>query len=442
MGDTNEDEIRKRKMDVYGANKESEATVKDKEELKRKKSFVIYIPKRLFYLSLFVCLIALLWNKVLSEYVFPGEPNDYSMLGQEGLHLFKKYDRNGDDQLSIAEYESLYFQLVGNGLNLTEFEYNPEQDIDEDDQIVTLRAYMQPLLLDSMTKDTDEKFYEQKDSLTGLKEWTKVNHEWMTFGVRHFKVFLPEGQIELGSIYRLYSDDKSFLSLTGPHLSSNRFYPSKVDEKLIILYRILAMFHQRPFLINRFPPTGGVAMVRAYNDDYIEIVYRFHAEFQLNEPPYNPFWFTPGQFTGNLIISRDYNRILNFNIHVPAAKKLNVDMEWLNGPSETENMEVDIGYMPQMMANITDKSRRPRHPHELSGEVPVEVNNQLMESLQNIEWTEEIPQEDALRDLEVKMYPFKQVQYYNFTETVRKAKEEDKLIHSILLWGALDDQSC
>jgi hypothetical protein len=35
------------------------------------------------------------------------------------------------------------------------------------------------------------------------------------------------------------------------------------------------MFHQRPFLINRFPPTGGVAMVRAYNDDYIEIVYRY-----------------------------------------------------------------------------------------------------------------------------------------------------------------------
>lgn len=84
-------------------------------------------------------------------------------------------------------------------------------------------------------------------------------------------------------------------------------------------------------------------------------------------------------------------------------------MEWLNGPSETENMEVDIGYMPQMMANITDKSHIPRHPHELLGEVPVEVNNQLMESLQYLEWTKEIPQEDALRDLEVKMYPFKEV---------------------------------
>jgi len=119
MGDTNEDEIRKRKMDVYGTNKESEATVKDKEEQKRKKSFVIYIPKWLFYLSLFVCLIALLWNRVLSGYVFPEEPNDYFMLGQEGLKLFKKYDRNGDDQLSIAEYESLYFQLVGNGLNVS-----------------------------------------------------------------------------------------------------------------------------------------------------------------------------------------------------------------------------------------------------------------------------------------------------------------------------------
>jgi hypothetical protein len=51
----------------------------------------------------------------------------------------------------------LHFVFYDLSWQLTEFEYNPEQDIDEDDQIVTLRAYMQPLLLDSMTKDTDEK---------------------------------------------------------------------------------------------------------------------------------------------------------------------------------------------------------------------------------------------------------------------------------------------
>ena len=35
-----------------------------------------------------------------------------------------------------------------------------------------------------------------------------------------------------------------------------------------------------------------------------------------------------------------------------------------------------------------------------------------------------------------------QVKYYNFTDAVRLADKENKLIHCILLWGALDDQSC
>jgi hypothetical protein len=35
-------------------------------------------------------------------------------------------------------------------------------------------------------------------------------------------------------------------------------------------------------------------------------------------------WFTPGQFTGNLIISRDYKKILNFHMYVPTDKRLNV----------------------------------------------------------------------------------------------------------------------
>lgn len=32
--------------------------------------------------------------------------------------------------------------------------------------------------------------------------------------------------------------------------------------------------------------------------------------------------------------------------------------------------------------------------------------------------------------------------YYNYTEAYDVAAEENKLIHSIILWGALDDQSC
>lgn len=34
----------------------------------------------------------------------------------------------------------------------------------------------------------------------------------------------------------------------------------------------------------------------------------------------------------------------------PVPRSLNVDMEWLYGASEGSNMEVDIGYIPQVGA--------------------------------------------------------------------------------------------
>ena len=35
-----------------------------------------------------------------------------------------------------------------------------------------------------------------------------------------------------------------------------------------------------------------------------------------------------------------------------------------------------------------------------------------------------------------------QVPYLSFKEAITRAKAENKLVHHILLWGALDDQSC
>lgn len=35
-----------------------------------------------------------------------------------------------------------------------------------------------------------------------------------------------------------------------------------------------------------------------------------------------------------------------------------------------------------------------------------------------------------------------QIVYYNFTDAFEVAKKENRLVHHIILWGALDDQSC
>nr|XP_015204046.1 PREDICTED: selenoprotein N-like [Lepisosteus oculatus] len=61
---------------------------------------------------------------------------------------------------------------------------------------------------------------------------------------------------------------------------------------------------------------------------------------------------------------------------------------------------------------------------------------------EEIHWHSQISREEAARRLEVTLYPFKKVSYLPFLEAFDRAKAENKLVHSILLWGALDDQSC
>ena len=51
---------------------------------------------------------------------------------------------------------------------------------------------------------------------------------------------------------------------------------------------------------------------------------RCHAEFQLHEPPEMPFWFTPAQFAGRLVISRDFSHIAAFEVELPTVKTLNI----------------------------------------------------------------------------------------------------------------------
>lgn len=54
---------------------------------------------------------------------------------------------------------------------------------------------------------------------------------------------------------------------------------------------------------------------------------------------------------------------------------------------------------------------------------------------EEIKWHQELSWEEAARRLEVAMYPFKKVNYLPFTEAFDRAKAENKLVHSILLWG-------
>lgn len=397
---------------------------------------IFAIPKWVVYTGtaiigiIFVALGGFVGDKIYKTYFFPGQmlPNmTFSAVGDEGWKFFQKYDRDGDLKLSLDEYETLYHTLIASGINVTtDLQYKADYTVGKDEQTITMQAYFQPLLLETMNTNLSDPS-EQIDSLKGLQEWKTLNKETRDFGVTQFKGFLPPNNSfidEPGKVYQIWNINSTSLPDIPSHRSSNKWLPPRVEDELVVIHQLLSMFHPCPFLRSRFPPQGGVASVRAYNKEYLDISFRLHAEFQLSEPPNNPMWFTPAQFTGNLIISRDYKKIIYFHMYVPTDKKLNVDMEWINDIETAAAMQVDIGFLPQMEMNMVSKT------------------NDLEKTVKGIKWTNEIPEFDVKRKIEIKMYPFKEVPYFNFTDSFERAQKEDKLVHSILLWGALDDQSC
>ncbi|KAL4237356.1 selenoprotein N [Mactra antiquata] len=370
-------------------------------------------------------------------------------IGDLGVQTFKAFDRNTDGYISIYEFEPLYHHLM-NGCNFSATnellqrsskEYNLE--IKEDDEVVSAIPKFTPLQITKQMEEsagrsgasiissihtTVRDFMGRLNPLQGYLNWKAPYKRYMNLAVRHFASFLPSYiHGPLGEVYALLSDnDRLFLSsMRDIDLSSNRYFPPDVKDEHVIFHNLLMLFHPRPFLITRFGPQGGVACIRARNEYLIDVVFRIHAEFQLNELPNYPFWFTPAQFTGHLIITKNLQHIVHFDMYVPNTRLLNVDMEWLES---SDNMVVDIGYMPEMSVSITS----PSVPADSVVE-GVELPKKYAD-VNSLVWTEEITEEEAFRALEVKMYPFKEVPYYNFKESLEHAAEEKKLMHHILLW--------
>uniref|UniRef100_A0AAY3ZTP9 Selenoprotein N n=1 Tax=Denticeps clupeoides TaxID=299321 RepID=A0AAY3ZTP9_9TELE len=359
-------------------------------------------------------------------------------LGADGLFLFTSLDADRDLYLSPEEFKPIAEKLTGPPCP----DYEEDVTSDPDGETLTVRAKMQPLLLDSMTKSKDGFLGVTHSSLSGLRSWQNPAVSSSTFPASQFKVFLPPSN--KGAVGDTWWVVPSELNIFTGYLPNNRYQPPTPRGKEVLIHSLLSMFHPRPFVKSRFAPQGAVACIRAISDFYYDIVFRIHAEFQLNEVPNFPFWFTPGQFTGNVVLSRDSTHVREFHLYVPSDRSLNVDMEWLYGASESSNMEVDIGYLPQMELRSAGPSV-PLVIHDEQGNV-VDTQKQGGEPIhfvfEEIHWTAAISREEAARHVEVTFYPFKKVSYLSFSEAFNRAQAEKKLVHSILLWGALDDQSC
>ncbi|KAK2491711.1 hypothetical protein MC885_016737, partial [Smutsia gigantea] len=323
-------------------------------------------------------------------------------LGTEGLFLFSSLDADQDMHISPEEFKPIAEKLTGSIPAASEEEELPP---DPSEETLNIEARFQPLLPESMTKSKDGFLGVSRLALTGLRNWTAAASPTAVFAARHFRPFLPPpGQVELGEPWWIIPSE---LSVFTGYLSNNRFYPPPPKGKEVIIHRLLSMFHPRPFVKTRFAPQGAVACLTAISDFYYTVMFRIHAEFQLSEPPDFPFWFSPGQFTGHIILSKDATHVRDFRLFVPNHRSLNVDMEWLYGASESSNMEVDIGYIPQatgpsVPSVILDEDGNMIDSHLPSGEP-------LQFVFEEINWQQELSWEEAAQHLEVAMYPFKKV---------------------------------
>ena len=237
----------------------------------------------------------------------------------------------------------------------------------KDNEKILVRGIFTPI---EYTKDN---FHVEWEELANLR----VMEPEKQYATSVFQGFLPDEPVSVGATWRI--EEESVLDL-------------------------LRQLHAEPHLVRDADSQGLWACLRAYDDQFADIVFRIHAEFALKGG-----WFTPSQFTGHLVIDRSKEKVVRFQMHVPGTT-LNFDVGW-----DTIGC-TDIGFCPQI---------------ELcAGTQP------------DVEYDISITQEAAERTLILCFYKSEQINWVPPDQAVAIAEKRVKLIHVISIDGPLADEAC
>jgi len=217
------------------------------------------------------------------------------------------------------------------------------------------------------------------------------SRERASYGAELFRPFLPPGPVALGEVW-------------------------EVEGRAVLDF--LQQFHAGAVLQARFnggEVPGTYACLRAVSERFFEILLRAHAAFELEDGVV----YKPAQFEGRLIIERASGALVWFRLELPSRDPnvdVNVPFEDLEAGRKVQSFSADIGWVPRM---------------ELaSGDAPA------------LAWSQELPIEEARQELRTWFYAFATLGWLPFEEAVLRAHEEKKPLHLVLLFGALDDDSC
>ena len=221
--------------------------------------------------------------------------------------------------------------------------------------------------------------------------------QWDT--LMNLRVAEPEKRY-LASVFRAFLPDKP--------ISVGELWQIEEEGAL----ELLRQLHPNPSLrmhINAGDSYGLWACLRAYNDEFADIVFRIHAEFVLEDG-----WFTPSQFAGHLVINRVKEKVVFFKMSVPEGP-VNFDVNWKTSLGRITAM----GFCSQI---------------ELRAGTP--------DFLRDGEFVESITQEVAERALILKFYKSLQINWIPPAQALGVARAQQKPIHAISIDGPLLDESC
>uniref|UniRef100_L7LWB3 Putative selenoprotein n n=1 Tax=Rhipicephalus pulchellus TaxID=72859 RepID=L7LWB3_RHIPC len=324
------------------------------------------------------------------------------------------------DRLKNAEFSFVYANV---GALLASVGFGRESRRWES-RNVTIRSSFRGIDVSSLTKNVAEEVLSDPNSnLRALLSWNEPQQHVKSLPLSRFSVFLPPRGNVHGDPWWLV-EAKGLRNSDG-HVEANVYEPPACSTPAeTLLGELFGMFHRNVFLVTRASPAGTAAVVARSTNGTRDILFRSHIEFQISAPPERPLWFTPAQFQGRVVISDDGSALHYFEAHVPTDRQLNVDLEWLaqQHNSDVQRTEVDIGKVAEMALRLDSPSGQSAKIHSSS-----------------ISYNEE---DEVLRKLHQMFFPFLKVPYHNLSAAAAEAKQHKKLVHSIITWGPLDDQSC
>lgn len=220
----------------------------------------------------------------------------------------------------------------------------------------------------------------------------KPAHPLKVYNTADFQVFLPPSTANVGDVWELN------LNSILPFLL--QFHSGATTE-----FRVYRKKRGRYASKGK---KGAKACLRALSSEYAEIVFRIHALFMLDAS--SDARFMPAQFAGRLVISRRSGNVIAFALSLP-ARNSNVDINAFGF--------ADIVFVPRMeLAALSDALA-----HE-------------------IVWEAVITEEEARKKLATAFYKFAEIEWIPIEDTVKFAKITNRPIHALVLFGALDDESC